>query len=187
MRLPRLSIDNFQFVIMLLLLALLTGIVTFMNMPRSEDPSMDGPYYNISVVFPGTSPKDMEELIVNPLEEELNELEDITKIWAKIKDGLVDMYVEGEYGIDYQSKLDEISGIISSLQPTFPDGVVHVHVGKWTPMDLAIMQLALVSEVSDYGDVFKEAERLEGELEKIKGVRGVKILAYPKKLSLIHI
>ena len=73
MRLPKLAIDNYAFVLILVLMAGSVGVLSFLNMPRYEDPSLNFPIFNVVAVYPGTNPQDMEELVVNPLEEQINE------------------------------------------------------------------------------------------------------------------
>ena len=80
MNLTRLALRNAQFVLIVILIAILLGLRSFVSMPRSEDPQVSFPIYVATVVFPGTSPEDMENLIVDPIEEVINELDDIKKI-----------------------------------------------------------------------------------------------------------
>ena len=69
MRLPSLAIKNAQFTITIVALLVLVGIVSYFNMPRSEDPQFDISITLIEVIYPGASPTDIETLVVNPLEE----------------------------------------------------------------------------------------------------------------------
>jgi multidrug efflux pump subunit AcrB len=74
MKLPRLAIDNAQFTLTIFLLLILIGVVSYLNMPRSEDPQFDLPVVLIEVVYPGASPSDIETLVVDPLEQEITEI-----------------------------------------------------------------------------------------------------------------
>ena len=80
MKLPELSIKNYQFVLIIVLMGLLDKFTSFMNMPRSEDPALEFPRYIVVAIYPGTSPQDMEELVVDPLEKALEEVEEINEI-----------------------------------------------------------------------------------------------------------
>jgi len=74
-------------------------------MPRAEDPQINPPTFPIVVVYPGTSPKDMEELVAKPIEKKLYELENVNKIITTIEDGLAIITIEFKYGV----KVDETS------------------------------------------------------------------------------
>jgi len=68
MKLPNLAIKNAQFTLTIVVLLVLVGIVSYLNMPRSEDPQFDIPITLIEVIYPGASPTDIETLVVDPLE-----------------------------------------------------------------------------------------------------------------------
>ncbi|HES59764.1 MAG TPA: efflux RND transporter permease subunit, partial [Caldithrix sp.] len=80
MRLPKIAIENHQFTIIVVCLLVLSGLVSFFNMPRSEDPQISPAGSSIVVVYPGANPTDLEELVVDPIEAVLNELDDIKDI-----------------------------------------------------------------------------------------------------------
>ena len=77
MRLPKIAIANYQFVLILVFLSVLIGFISFVTMPRSEDPDTNFPIYRVLVVYPGTSPQDLEKLVADPIEDEIKEIEDI--------------------------------------------------------------------------------------------------------------
>lgn len=98
MNLPKLASDNHQFVIIIFLLLIFLGVNAFFTMPRTEDPPLTMPGASVFVVLPGASPEDLEELVVNPLEESINELEEIKSIETTIIDGVVSLAVEFIFG-----------------------------------------------------------------------------------------
>ena len=77
MKLPVYAIHNYQFTLIIVALLTLLGVLSYQTMPRSEDPQFEFPMVIVSVIYPGTSPLDMEKLVTDPVEEEINELEDI--------------------------------------------------------------------------------------------------------------
>ena len=80
MRLPKLAIENHQFTNVIIVLLVLFGLVSFITMPRSEDPQVSPAGSSVIVIYPGANPTDVEELIVEPIEESIHELEDIKDI-----------------------------------------------------------------------------------------------------------
>ncbi len=76
-----------------------------MQMPRSEDPLVVPAGSSVIVIYPGASPSDMEELVINPLEEAINELEDIKRLHSNAQDGLAVIGVEFEAGSDPDEKV----------------------------------------------------------------------------------
>ena len=181
MKLPAFAIKNYQFIIILVALVFFYGLTSYFSMKRSEDPMVKGPWYTILVIYPGTAPQDMEELIVDPIEEAINELEDIKKITTVVEEGLVNIQVEGEWGIDVDDKYDEIVAEVNTLKPTLPQDIFKIEVEKQSPQGVAILQLALSAETASYKRLQEVAEKLEDELEKVPGVRTVEVEAYPEE------
>jgi multidrug efflux pump subunit AcrB len=150
MRLPAIAIDNYQFTLVMVFLLTALGIVSFLTMPRSEDPLVEFSGGNIVAVYPGTSPEDLEQLVVDPLEEEINELEEIGSIETTIEDGLVFMNIEFLYGTDPDEKYDELVEVINRIRPELPEGVVSVETQAIKPSEVSILHLALVSDNVPY-------------------------------------
>lgn len=182
MKLPNFALKNYQFTLILLALATLVGWFSFQSMPRSEDPKPDFPIYNIVVVYPGAGPIDMEELVVDPIEDALEEIEDIETVNTSIKDGLVTINVEGTFGIDTQDKLNEITREINAIRADLPDEIFGLGIVQFDPNILVnIMQIALYSEAAPYNQLRRIAEDLEYELNKISGISGVEVEAEPQE------
>jgi multidrug efflux pump subunit AcrB len=181
MKLPQIAVSNYQFIIVILILMLSLGTLSYLNMPRSEDPLMESPFYTIVAVYPGTGPKDMEELIVNPIEEELNEVEDLNEITTQVEDGIAVIQVEAEFSVDVEDKYDELSTLINTVKPDLPEELYSLEVSKFNPLDVIIMQYALTSGTAPYKDLFEQAERLEKVMEQINGIRTVDIQGYPEE------
>lgn len=187
MKLPRLAINNAQFTITIVLLFVLVGVVSYLNMPRSEDPQFDLPVTLIEVVYPGASPSDIETLVVDPLEQEIAEIENIKKIEAKINNGAVRITIDFLYGTDAEASFNKVKQAVSTVRPTLPDGIADLLVLKATPSSVAIMQLALWSEPTDYKTMELQAKLFEKRLETIESVRKASIWGYPRQIVAVDI
>ena len=180
MQLPALAIRNHQFTAVMFLLLVLLGVVSFFTMPRSEDPQFDFSAAVIKVVNPGTTPMDMEKLVVDPIESAINELDDLKDIKTSVEDGLVVIRVEFLYGTDPEDKFDDVVSAVARVRDQLPQGIVDLDIDKISPSDVSILQLALVSETADYQQIKRHAEALEQRIERVSGVKRVDIAALPK-------
>ena len=186
MRLPKLAIENYQFVLVIVLITISTGLLSFFSMPRSEDPSLEFPNYTILAVYPGTGPEDMEELVADPIEKGLNEIEDIEAIETDISDGLVFIVAEASFSVDVDDKYDEIASKVAEIRDQLPPELTRLEVKQFTPLNVKILQMALFApesteENTPYSELVDYAEDLEDVLEKVDGVRTVSIEAYPEE------
>lgn len=181
MNIPKIAIENHQFTIIIITLFLLSGVISLINMPRSEDPLISPAGSSVIVIYPGANPTDMEELVVDPLEEAINELEDIKELSSTAQDGLAIIAVEFYAGSDPDEKYSDIVQKVNSVRNDLPDDIVDIDITKWSITDVNILQVALVSEIASYQELEKEAERLKSTLEKVPGIKRAETWAFPKQ------
>ncbi|MGD9402419.1 MAG: efflux RND transporter permease subunit [bacterium] len=181
MQLPRLAIQNHQFTTVLIILLVMSGVVSFITMPRSEDPQVSPPGTTVIVVYPGATPEDVEELIVDPLEEAINELEDIKEMTSSAGDGLALVAVEFRPGNDPDEKYTEVVEKVNSIRASLPQDIASIDAQKWSVNLVSILQVAIVSEDATYRQMEKELERLEKKIHKAPGVRTVETWAFPEQ------
>ncbi len=181
MRLPRLAIQNHQFTLVLVALLFLLGLVSFVTMPRSEDPSVQPAGASAFVIYPGATPADIEELILEPLEEVINEIEDIKSLEGTAEDGIGTIMTEFTSGSDPDDKYAEFVQKINSIRNQLPDDIAHLELFKWSITDVNILQIALMSDSESYRRLEDEADNLKKQLEKAAGVRRVDIHAAPQQ------
>ncbi|NQZ87229.1 MAG: efflux RND transporter permease subunit [Colwellia sp.] len=187
MLLPKLAIKNAQFTLTIVVLLVLVGIVSYFEMPRSEDPQFDMPITLIEVIYPGASPTDIETLVVNPLEAEFSDIENIKKIESQVKNGGARIEITFLYGVDSEASYNKVKQAVSSVKPTLPEGVQDLLVLKATPTSVAIMQLALWSEPIDYKLMEFHAKQLEKRLEAINDVRKANVWGYPQQIVAVDV
>ena len=181
MRLPRLAIENHQFTLVVVTLLLALGLVSFFTMPRSEDPAVQPAGASVFVVYPGATPADIEELIIEPLEEAINEIEDIKSMDGTAEDGIGIVGVEFESGSDPDEKYSEFVQKVNNVRNELPGDVLSIELLKWSIADVNIMQIALLSDSESYRRLDRDAEELKRELEKAPGVRRVDTHAIPQQ------
>ena len=104
MRLPRLAIDNYQFTLILFILLLLGGIRSFFSMPRTENPEIVIPGVSVIAIYPGAGPEDLEELVAVPIEEAVNEIEDVKSVNTGLIEGVASIAIEFEFGVNAEDK-----------------------------------------------------------------------------------
>ncbi|MBA4054987.1 MAG: multidrug transporter AcrB, partial [Marivirga sp.] len=187
MKISEFAVKNYQFTLIMFLMAAAVGITTLLTMPRSEDPEIEAPQFNIVVVYPGTSPKDMEELVVDPMEEKINELEDMKRVRTTISDGLAVLRIEYKYESDTDDKYQELVREVNTLRAELPKDIYSIDVQKFQPSDVNIIQVALISENASRSKLKFHAEALKDELEKISNLKNVEIQGLPEQIVRIEL
>jgi multidrug efflux pump subunit AcrB len=187
MKIATYAVKNYQFTLVIFLMIVALGITTLLSMSRSEDPEIKAPQFPIVIIYPGTSPQDMEELVVDPIEKKISELEDIKKIKSTISDGVAVIEVHYKYESDVDSKQQELIREVSSLRQELPQDIHSIEVKKISPSDVNILQLGLVSENASRASLKKAAEALQKELEKIPALKNVEIWGLPAEIVRVDL
>jgi len=181
MKITDFSVKNYQFTLIVFVMLAAIGINSLLNMPRGEDPDFQAPQFAAIVIYPGTSPKDMEELVVDPIEKRFNEMDDVKRIRSTIDDGLAVINVEFKYETDPDKKYQDVVRELDAIRPNLPNDILSVDVQKFSPSDVNILQVALLSETTPYKDLEEWSKKLKERLEKIKTLKNVDNWAFPQQ------
>jgi multidrug efflux pump subunit AcrB len=173
------AVRRWQFTLVMFALLIALGLASFANIARSEDPSFPFPAADISVVWPGANPADMERLIVKPIEDAVNTLENVKKIQSSAFDGLAVVHTEFYYGGDPEKKQDEVIREFNRIRSSLPPDITQVDIRKDSPGLVSIVQMALVSDTASWRELKEKAENLKDSFESVPGVRTAEIWAFP--------
>lgn len=186
MKISSYAVKNYQFTLVIFIMIIVLGITTILNMPRSEDPEIHAPTYSVAIVYPGTSPKDMENLIVDPLEKEFSAQENIKRVRTSIGDGLAVIRIEYKYSSNVDDKYQEVLRVMNGKRSELPENI-NVTVMRFQPSDVNIMQIALVSENAPRDKLQYYAEKLQDELERLHSLKNVEVHGVPNRQVRIEL
>ena len=174
------AVKRWQFTLVVFALLVVTGITVLKTIPRQEDPSLTFPGSIIVVTYPGADPEDIEQLVVEPIEEALNGLDDIKMMESEAQDGFAMIRIEFIWGVDPDRKYDEVLREVNRLRPTLPADILDIDIRQFKPSLVNIVQLALVSESLGWRELRELAEDLEEAIEIVPGVRRAQSWAFPE-------
>lgn len=186
MKISEYAVKNYQFTLVIFIMIVVLGVTTIMSIPRSEDPEVHSPNYLVIAIYPGTSPKDMEDLVVDPLEKELSAQENIKKIKTTINDGLAVISVEYKYGSNVDDKYQEVLRVVNEKRNDLPEQAI-VSVERLQPSNVNVVQLALLSENASRDKLQYYAEKLQDDLERVKALKNVEIHGLPDRQARIDL
>jgi multidrug efflux pump subunit AcrB len=173
------AVRRWQFTLVMFALLIALGLASFANIARSEDPSFPFPAADISIVWPGANPADMERLIVKPIEDAVNTLENVKKIQSSAFDGLAVVHTEFYYGGDPEKKQDEVIREFNRIRSSLPPDIAQIDIRKDSPGLVSIVQMALVSDTASWRELKEKAENLKDMFEAVPGVRTAETWAFP--------
>jgi len=175
------AVKRWQFTVLLFLMCAALGVSNWMSIPRAEDPDFPVPIFTTIAVYPGASPEDMEQLVTEPIEKALNELDDVKKLTSTSSDGLSVVKVEFTSETDAERKYDQVVREVNALRPDLPGSLQRLEVKRSENSDLAVFQLALVSPATPYAQLDDIAKRFEDALARVNGVKSSERWAAPPR------
>ena len=125
----------------------------------------------VSIPYPGATPKEIEESIVTKAEEQVSALSDVKSVNAVAASGVASVRVELTSGADMSEAIDEIKSAVGSIR-SFPDGAESPRYRELTNQR-SIVRLIVYGDVQERA--LKEvAFRVEDSLAALPGVSGVR-------------
>ena len=170
---------RFTFVIFACIAAL--GLSSFLDIPRREDPLLNIPGAVVVVIFPGASAIEIERLVVRPLEDSVKELDDVRKMRAIVKDGVVVLTVDFNWSVSPDKVYDDVLRQVNKAKGSLPPGIHRIEVIRQTTLNTSTMQFAIVSPDASNARLEDIAENLRRRLESVRGVRTTERHALPSR------
>ncbi|MFQ3599295.1 MAG: efflux RND transporter permease subunit [Chloroherpetonaceae bacterium] len=181
MNLIEFSVKKYQFTIVVFLALVAVGVSSFMSISRSEDPQITFAGSVVIAVYPGASPADIEESVVDKIEKKIGALDNLKTLKTEIEDGIAVLRIEFDANEDPDKKFDEVVREINLVRPELPADLLSLEVNKISPTDVNIVQVALVSESASYKILEQVADKLKKKFENIDGVKESDTHGYPER------
>ena len=107
---------------LLMILIIITGATTIPMLKMEVFPEIDLNIINVSAVYPGATPSDVEEAICIKIEERLQGLDGVKKITSNASENVGSVNIEIISGEDPNDLLERIKAEVDAID-TFPDNV----------------------------------------------------------------
>ena len=179
MRIAEFAVKNRQFTLVVFFALLVMGAFSIVTIPRAEDPTFPIPIYPVAIVYPGATPTDIEQLVVDPIEDEVRALEGLIDVKTSIEDGLAVIQPEFDVSVDADRKYDEM--VREVLRQRRSQDLARLEVIRINATDVNIAQFALVSETAPWTELDRAARRLRDELARLPGVKESETWGYPRR------
>ncbi len=175
MNLPKFSISQPVLVNMGVVLVLVAGVGTFTTMIKEEWPDIGATHAQITVAYPGASPREVEKLVIVPIEDRIDTVQEIKTITSVSSEGRGRLFVEFNPNVsDYDLRLQELQREVGAT-PDLPDEVGAPVVKSFRFGNSRVIDLALNGQVPEA--VLQRAARdLEDDLKRIPGVERVEVV-----------
>lgn len=171
---PKFSVKRPFTVAVGVIMVLILGIVSFMNMTTDLLPSIDMPYVMVNTVYPGASPEKVEASVTKPLEQALATTSGLKNITSTSSENSSMVMLEFNQDVNMDSVMIDMSGKIDMVKGYFDDSVNSPMIMKLNPDMMPIMMLSIDVKNMDIKEVTKYVnDNILPQFERIEGVASV--------------
>lgn len=169
-------------VLSVVLLGMVGGVIAFFTMPRREDPDFTIRVCVVSTVWTGAPAETVEELVTDPIEQQLSGIEEVKLIRSTTRNGQSTVFVELENWIapsEIQNVWDKVRARVNKVEMPAPTvrPIVNDEYGDTSVLVLALHQVPVhdrneIREQDQYSlrELEQFAELVQDELRLLPGV-----------------
>ncbi len=176
---------------------MLLGFMAVILTPREENPQIDVPAANVIVVYPGASAKEVQNIVVEPLERKLKAIKGVKHIYGTSMNSVGVVTVRFKIGEDKVKSFSKVYDRVMHNIDELPKGVRRPLIKPIDIDEVPIVTFALASSKYSDSELYRMAQRLLTPFSKVHNVSivGIKgghkrqfnIILDPQKLAAYHL
>lgn len=169
---------------LLMMILLGGGVWSMFTIQKEVFPQYELDFVNVSVVYPGSSPEEVEQGILRPVEEAIRGVQGIKEITSEAREGSGSVSIELVAGSDRMQVFQDVDQAVNRIT-TFPDDIEEPEV-RLQSNQREVMELGLYGEV-DIWTLRKLAEQVRDQLLTTGVITQVEIGNVPDYVTHIEI
>lgn len=158
----------------ILVLLLVTGFATYLNIPKEAEPDINIPIIYVSMTHEGIAPEDAERLLVRPMEKELKSIEGVKEIRSTSVQGSANVLLEFEAGFDAKKALEDVRQKVDIAKAELPEDTDEPKVQEVNLSLFPVLVVILGGHVPER-TLLRLARDLRDKIEGLSSVLEVRI------------
>ncbi len=193
MKIVSTSIKRGTVPIVLFTILILLGLFSASKIKYALIPEISSPTVMVSTIYPGASPKEVEQSVTVPIEDAVSSLEGIEEMTSSSIENLSVVTLSLDFDADVNIAVQEVTQKVNSIVSTLPKEIKAPSVEKFDLSSLPIFIAGVNSSLSDSKFFQFVDDRIKPDLASIQGVatvnlvggveREIKIMIDPLKLK----
>ncbi len=180
------AVKNPISVLVLAVMILLTGFMSYRGMPSESFPEIKIPLIFINTILPGGTPQDIELLVTRKIEDKLEGIDGVKKITSQSLESVSSIQVEFNPDVDVSIALQRVRDKVEQAKGELPTDAEDPLVQELNFSNIPIFTLSLTSDYS-IEQLEEVAEELKDKMEVIPGILEVKVTGKREKEIAIDV
>ncbi|MBL1234607.1 MAG: efflux RND transporter permease subunit [Rhodobiaceae bacterium] len=153
----------------IMLMMVVSGIISYVAIPKEADPDIPIPVFYISIPHPGISPGDAERLLVKPMETQLRSLEGLEELRSIASQGHAGIILEFDVNFDKDAALLDVREKVDLARAKLPADTDEPTVKEFNAALFPVIVVTLSGKVPER-TLYRHALELQDQLEAIPSV-----------------
>lgn len=176
MGLTKVAIQRPVFILMLMLVALLIGGLSWFTMRSEESPDVELGVITIQTIYPGAGPDEVNNLITRPVEESVSGVANLQTIISQSVEGASIVTMQFDVGADMSEALNEVRSKVDAVVGSLPREVERPVVNKFDFAAEGVVVLAMRSDQMSNRQLRDLVDnRIKDRFARIGGVAAVQV------------
>ena len=165
-------IQNHVLANLFFLMVIALGTISYLTLPREQDPTINFNWIQITTTLPGASALDIEKRITDPLEDVIRSISDIKFVSSNSREGISSILIRFNEISEriFDKRIADLRREIQNKQDELPEDASDPFIFEITTDNAyPTASIVAISAASDE-NLRIQSERLKKEMEHIKGI-----------------
>ncbi len=186
MSITKAAIENNRVTLLLLIILIVGGVVGYYKLPRSYDPGFVIRNAQIVTLFPGASPKRVEQLVTDKIEKKIQEIPELEYVKSHSKAGVSIIFLKILHQYKNMRPIwDKVRRKVKDASVELPEGITGPFVNDDFG-DVFGIVIGITGEEFSYAELKTIADQFKNELLLIDNVGKVEIYGVQEKRIFIE-
>ena len=150
MTIAELSLRRPVTVIMFFVSMLVVGLIAGARLPLEQFPEVSPPFIFVELPYPGSTPEEVENSIIRPVEEAVSTLEGIKRLESRSSADGGGVFIEfSDWDRDVEVLASQARERIDAIRGELPEDFQRYQVLKFSTSDEPVLRVRLASETRD--------------------------------------
>jgi hydrophobic/amphiphilic exporter-1 (mainly G- bacteria), HAE1 family len=176
MKLAEVSIKRPTLVIVLFIVLILGGLLSYKSLNYELLPKFSPSVVSVTTIYPGASPSEVENTVSKKIEDAVSSMENIKKLDTRSYESVSSVIITLNSGTDVDYALNDAQRRINAMLKDLPEDVDPPSLNKFSLDDLPIMTMSASGKLEEAAFYDLMDKRIAPVLSRVEGVAKVNLI-----------
>jgi hydrophobic/amphiphilic exporter-1 (mainly G- bacteria), HAE1 family len=187
MKIAEISIKRPTLVIVLFIVLILGGILSYTSLNYELLPKFSPSVVSVITTYPGASPGEVENTVSKKIEDAVSSMENIKKLEAKSYESVSVVIITLKSGTDVDYALNDAQRKVNAVLRLLPEDIDPPTLNKFSLDDLPVMTLSAAANMDEAAFFDLMDQRVAPVISRVSGVAQVKLIGGQEREIQVNI